>query len=640
MPTSIFTSDSLINSEVELPEDSSVWSQKISEVLFSTHPELTSFPSSLNIDKFEPIKLYAKGTYTFDISGHVVIFPIIIQAKRLQPLDVALVDDEWRPITAEYIADLEAGAELGKDTENTSGFYTRSTPIGGTRVPYETTTALNPGVEFGNGGRYVTASVMTEDSKAKLIERIKTDPKIGEALANNKLAKKVFREIVHTELPDGGIKAAAVVRKDANTAVVSIKTASGEVLTDTKDMTNMKPFITKLAGADAYSNFIKEGCMSSIFGGRGAMSGKMMEDVAEDSEDLSTMIPEILKKLMSGGMMGSNIHGSHGSKPTMIIKIKRVHGGEPKELGALSGGGMFSHIRKSLMGSKPEMGCDSVLDNDDIATDDHDITSAGDLLPMTSDNEAIEPVRVTKVLNLPMAQVLVGETVEGGEPFTGIIMKQLDTKLASDIESMSALIPKEGRVTMPFGSILVKIAKDTDTLSSKGAVLNAIKSRVMKVSKKACLHKTGKLEYSLDGKYIIGTNNVKAALAMKGISNSVAETFIKTANVHGKVDIYVTADKVKAPEALVNKLASAADWIKLASITRDTEESVDSVLSLGLLDGKGNTGRDELLPIIDDANSKLAKLLVSARLGMPNLDQVEISDAINALQDVAKSFKM
>lgn len=644
MPTSIFKSDSLLNSEIELPEDSTVWSQKISEALFSAHPELVPFPSSLNIDKFEPIKLYAKGTYTFDIGGHKVVFPVIVKAKRLQPMDVALVDDDWRPITTEYIEELATGSQLGEATDNTSGFYTRSTPIGGTRVPYETTTTLNPGVEFANGGRYITAS-----AQRKLIDRVKNDPKIAKALQHNAVAYKAFDKVLRAAPMPANIKAASVVRKGKDTANVSVKLASGEIQTEVKSISAVKPFINKIAGNDAYLSFLKKGGMSKVLTNSAAISTHDIDTTVKEAADLSSIIPQILDKITSeGGPLKGGMFSSDGShKPVMIIRIKRIskhpimgsHGA-----GMLGmGDGMkrlFSMLDKPTLGNGLEtMSCghnDDDNDDDSLAdifnNEASEATPSDTILPMISDSEALEPIRVERVMNTPMAKVIIGKTAESGEAFTGIIMQQMDSKIASVADNITKSIPEEGRIFLPANTRFLKVAIDNSHVASKAELRHVLTTKAASCASKKLLIKTGQDEYTFDNKHYVGVNNVKAAMAMAEIDDETSNKFLKLAENKHKVTIYCQTNENNV------KIASAIDWIKIASILRDTEESVNSVLNLGL-DENNSIDKPELLNLIEQIESKLAKLLVSARLGEEDVNQSEVSDAIGALQEVAANLK-
>lgn len=639
MPTSIFKSDSLLNSEMELPEDSTVWSQKISETLFSIHPELTPFPSSLNIDKFEPIKLYAKGTYTFEIGGHTVVFPIIVKSKRLQPMDVALVDDDWRPITSEYIEELATGDQLGEATDNTSGFYTRSAPIGGTRVPHETTTTLNPGVEFAGGGRYITAS-----AQRKLIDRVKNDPKIAAALRSNANAYSAFDKILTATPVANAIKAAAVVRKDSNTAHVSVKFASGDIKTEVKTLAEVKPFITKISGDNAYVDFLKTGGVTKVTSTSSAISTACIDNIAKQASDLSSIIPQILEKITGSGspLKGGIFSSDGGISPTMIIKIKRakkhpIHGEHGAGMLGMGGGlrKLFSMLDKPAVGihGADDMPC---MKSDELPEFEDETAPHDTVLPMISEAEAIEPIRVERVMHTPMAKIIIGKTADGGDVFTGIIMKQLDAKIASVAEDISKSIPTEGRMFLPATTKLVKIAMDSSHVATKAELKHVLTTKAASLGDFKTLLKTGSNEYTFDGVQYIGINNVKAAMAMAEINDDLATDFLKVAESKRKVTIYC---QTNTDNAIMNKVANAADWIKIASILRDTEESVNSVLSLGLNDGKSSVDKPEVLSLINQIESKLAKLLVAARLGDENIDQSEISDAIGALQEVAVSLK-
>lgn len=639
MPNSIFSPDNLLNSEIELPEDSAVWSQKISETIFSVHPYLANFPSTLNIDKFEPIKLYAKGTYVFKINNTEVIFPVIIQAKRLQPFDVALIDGSWHPVSEDLISRLAMTSQLGQGTENISDFNTQSSPIGGTRVPYETVTALNPGVEFANGGRYITASAISKQAKEDLQKRIDTDTKLAQALNNNPTAREVFKKALSTKETTSNIKAAAVVRKDMETATVFIKAASGKVLSENKKISTLKPFINKIAGENGYTNFIKEGFASSSCGNHG-MSDRVLDMISDNTMDLKTIIPKILEKITSSGSpaKGMLIDGGGNTAPSVIIKIKKISkipGMGEHHLGGLMGGGLFKSIKDSVLGLNP-FEEDAALDDVPFETSKiEELKDTDTVLPMLSESEGVEPIRVVKVMDTPTAKVIIGKGAESGHDFTGVLLKPVSDK-AANAEDM---IPTKNRMILPPTTKFIKVSMAKGFPKSTGEYQYIMKSAMAKVTTPVELRKVGKHEYFLDEERHIGTGTVKAALAMSGISAEAAGEYIKQANKFKRVTVY-TPKSMKVASGLISKIKDAADWIKLASIIRDSEESVDSVLSLGLLDNDSSEDKERLVPLLEQTMSQLSKLLVSARLGMPDLDQAEIITAIQALQEVSDTLRM
>lgn len=639
MPTSIFSPDNILNSEVELPEDSSTWSQKISEILFSVHPELAQFPSKLSIDKFEPMKLYAKGTYIFNINGKTLIVPIIVKAKKLQPLDVALIDDRWQYLTPELIQSMELTTNIGEGTDNTSGFYQENVPLRGTRVPYETVTSLNPGVEFSEGGRYITASAK---SIKNLEERLKVDTKLASALSKNTTARKVFENIMSNKQLN--VKCAAFTRKDINTVTTHLKLASGEVIIEDKPTSKVKALVTKLAGDSAYNKLIKTGfaAMPCMHAGISASLPDMLADAPSMIKDLLPKITSMLEQGPAGLRLLEG--GDIKAKPAIVIKIKRVTSpisplmGDSKNLGALFEDGKFKLLKDDALATEPTD--KPGIKTETMAEADPDSMSEGDnILPLLSDNEALEPIKVEKVVTLPIGKAIIGKATDSGSRFVGIMLNRYDSKLAADVDNLMESLPKEGREFLPPTTRFIKIS-EASLITNRAEYKHLIKKALIKQgSKTHDLYYLGNGEYRLDDNYILGDNNIKAAMMLLNMSEASADVLIKEANAKKYVKIYTHEDSSVSPE-IIKKIKTAADWAKIASVIDDTEESVDSVLSLGLLDNENEHDKDEILPLLDSVESKLVKLLVAARLGAQNLDKTELLDAIKALQEVSNSLKM
>ncbi len=78
--------------------------------------------------------------------------------------------------------------------------------------------------------------------------------------------------------------------------------------------------------------------------------------------------------------------------------------------------------------------------------------------------------------------------------------------------------------------------------------------------------------------------------------------------------------------------------VKEAS-TLANKNSVDAILSLGLMNKRNVLEYISYIPQYEQCSSELAKLLVAARLGLPNMDAISIKEAMEGLAQVIYALK-
>jgi hypothetical protein len=618
MPTDLFDTN-LLSNEIELPEDHSQWTQRISEVLFSEIPELSQFPSQLLIDKFEPVKLYAKGSYVFDVNGNKVVFPVIIKAKKLQPFDVFLLNDTWHPLDKDMLNELMMSGELGQPVEPPPEFYM-------SQLENQSPPSVNSRGAIMGTEKVITASVMTEDGKRELVDKLTNDDELKRRIAKNSAAKGVYTEALKAEPSSkGNLKAVLVKRASVNTAEMHTATKTGAFSKSTMPLSEAKEFIKKAFGDKAYIDFIKSGHVM--------LTGPVRP--AFTMSELKGLIDKTAMELTSPDSV-SALTQSLDKKPAVIIRIRKIDrmGGEgPHGLGAMMPGGLFKMV-KSLLGMGG--GCHEGFSMGDSPIES--LTRDDVAMPMLSESEGVEPIKIQKVMDLPMGKVLIGAGQVSGGMFCGVLLDKYDRGKTASINEAVKLLPKGYDVTyLPSSTKFVKISGIAEAIQTKDEFLQ--KAAALGRRFHITVRKLGQ-EYHIktaNSKAIYCKDKIEAEFLLRahGITKEAAGRYLKESEDFKPINVLFLRDPF-AKTASAN-IAGAVDWMKIAADI-DDEESVDSVLSLGFLTPENISKYYEYLPAFKTVLSKLAQMLVSLRLGNDVTNESSIKKAIEGLKDVVKEL--
>jgi len=624
MPTDLFDTN-LLSNEIELPEDHSQWTQKISEVLFSEVPELSQFPSQLLIDKFEPVKLYAKGSYVFDVNGNKVVFPVIVKGKKLQPFDVFLLNDQWHPLDKDLLSELMMSGEIGQPVEPPPEFY--MTQLENQSPPSVNTRGAIMGTE-----KVITASVVTETGKKELVKAL-NDSNLKEKVASNKAAKKIYTEALKAEPSSKGLlKCAMVKRCGPRNAVIYTATKTGKFDTKTMDLSEAKKFIKQAFGDKAYLDFIKQGSVMRAYSPVPAFTMR----------ELKAMVDKVAMEIDEPGPMQA-LTQSLDKKPTVIIRIRKIDNmdGAPRHgLGAMMPGGLFKMV-KSMLGMGSGMG---PMDGSGPGCAEFNERPMNDLkrddltVPITAPGEGVEPIKVQKVMELPMGKVLIGSGQVSGGMFCGVLLDKYDSSKTAAVNESMKMLPKGYEVVyLPANTQFVKISGVADVIQTKDEFLQ--KAAALGRRYHVTIRKAGP-EYHIkmaNNDSMLCSNKDVAMFVLRshGIEKEAAERYLRESEAFRPVNVLFLRDPF-AKTAFVFK-ASAVDWMKIAADI-DDEESVDSVLSLGFLTPENISKYYEYLPVFKTVLSKLAQMLVSLRLGNDIARENSIKQAIEGLKSVVREL--
>lgn len=616
----LFEHDDL-NYEVELPEDPSQWTEQINGILFTKYPELINFPAKLALDKFEPQKLYAKGSYILDINNSKLIIPVIVKSKKLQPLDIALINNKWVYLTPELLSDLINGSmSLGESMDNKDAvdFYSQSIQ---NDVPYG---------NFDRNTRTITASVINNKQKADLAKAIVSDKDIKIACAKNPAFNNAAVSILSQDAGRARkYKSAFVTRDGFLNGHIYVTDANDKREKISTSFSEAKNFVKKHM-PESYVDFIKTGsaCMlGDDFMADGHSLGGM---------GLGGMLGKLMKKITGPGMF--SLLGDSGQKPVLVIKIKRVSKpseGDSDLLGLGEKGSVFD------VNDKEGMPC--AVNSDEILNScenlDADALKADtDVMPV-SNNEYLEPVRVSKIIDLPIGKAIIGETKASQDTFVGLILNKYNKdKTASDCLS---LLPKLAKpVILSPDTKFIKISS-----AENAGYYNSAKECLAAACNDYNMIKIFERDANTIAIKTAGENIICERLSMPYYLNSLGVPTQEIAKIAKDILNNKTAmaavpkkRKIKLSEKAKAKIASI-NWLKVATYM-PSEESVDSALALDYLDDETISEFYSKVPEYKNTLSELSKLLASVRLGNEIANEATVKNAIEALSDLINDLTL
>ena len=372
---------------------------------------------------------------------------------------------------------------------------------------------------------------------------------------------------------------------------------------------------------EQYVDFIKSGSASIFSDNENPDSFGM--------HGLGGILNKIMQKVQGPGMF--NFMDDNGSKPVMVIKIKSVAGpGEGGGLGRMLGigkGGLMHDVSDSeaMPSSMPESDITGSLD----CKSPDDLLDGDEILPRDG-NEYLEPITVSKTLDLPFGKAILGETKQSGDTFVGIILSKFNkNKLAADY---SALLPKNVTPTILSPNVkLYKIASEHNE-----GIIKTAKECMRSLASNANLVTA----YYRDGNTIaIKTAKENIVCSKDALPYYLSSFGIKKADISEAQDLldnqskasFITPKRVstKLSNSLVRKL-NKVSWVKVAAYL-DSEESVDSALALDYIDGDSVSEFYDEIPVYKKALASMAKLMASVRLGNDIVGEETLKTAMKAL---------
>ena len=264
------------------------------------------------------------------------------------------------------------------------------------------------------------------------------------------------------------------------------------------------------------------------------------------------------------------------------------------------------------------------------------IKQAGDLAVAT------RPVEITNIsttyLNKEKLASLHAKDLSTGLPLVFTVVPGLQ-KIASIADQVIAL-PADFEF-LPIGGKSVRVCSDANDFvaSEKAKVASSHNATLVSDGSSYSLRGSSA---DLLGHSILSPSEAEFALGAMGLSGAQARSIVKQASQRGSATFnsrpVVAEDVVKSEIQNRVSLVSAnqiaplrVDLVKEASVIVD-RETVDSILSLQFMTPENVGIYVDYIPELEKAASKVAEVLVAARLGM---DDVKESAAKNAMSQLS-----
>ncbi|MAP23580.1 MAG: hypothetical protein CL582_21845 [Alteromonadaceae bacterium] len=188
-------------------------------------------------------------------------------------------------------------------------------------------------------------------------------------------------------------------------------------------------------------------------------------------------------------------------------------------------------------------------------------------------------------------------------------------RYATDMTSMDKVASREDRM------MEVSLYTDGSEFSFSGRPVEGF-------TKKAGLS-------SLDAALLLGVLGDTQEGALKKIASAVKNTsisFVSSRKLGGKEKVAVDKEAVRMAEVINIDLIKEA-----ASLTNS--DTVDSVLSLNFVTPENIMGYVDSIPVLEDASSKLAELLIGVRLGLSDVPESAVSSSVRGLERAIQGLK-
>jgi hypothetical protein len=235
-----------------------------------------------------------------------------------------------------------------------------------------------------------------------------------------------------------------------------------------------------------------------------------------------------------------------------------------------------------------------------------------------------------------------GTTIAYAHPLRGVgHFKVASVNKIVPVESNVQLIPEDYTfVPLEFGARYSDDAYSMDKIASRRAYINGV-SVVSDGS-----------EYSfrgahIDEKSLSDLSHSEALLVLSDLGDTPDGAYRKLASAkNGKTPLFSASvpRKTKTASAEISNNVIAlvqhikSDLVKEASVFTNSE-TVDTVLSLNFITPENVAGYVDSIPVLDEAGSKLAELLVGVRLGLSDIPESAVSSALTGMERAIKGLK-
>jgi len=643
--------------DARLSDNSDTWVQEVMQELMKQHPYLGQFEIMPEMTKVEGEKGYGFGYFTAqnrtaapaspagealaaEVGVSSIKIPIIIKEQKLYSFDVFVTNakpSKALPLTEERVRQAMFRPQLFDTTGQPPGatsladqLYPPGRDNSGMASHASVTT---PAMKLGSAKpKYLMEAIGNTINKSdirKVSSSLERNMKVAMALKVND-ATRPFMQYLATLEPLEGEQIAKVAAASIQPNVIMLtRSADGyhlkmassdrfapeEVVTDRASMVD-------IAGED----MVKETDSSGV---SVVSTDPVVRDVAEDEKaEVIQRFGEWRVKTLDGkeimGWVFPTVLDFDGTQLPM----------------SLFSNGSDAAMQDKIAGSFVGSGANIIRGR---------MNGNGFFYRITSEGTALAFVP-GKVLH-PFA-----DDVGQGVIFESVLGEQCRVRLAVGLKAITKIGPEEYAIPgdvrwLPFdGSALVKLVSEPDTFSKVASVKQASKLVHIISDGQTWSFKGGgglsKLAHeditglsAPDALFISCCVGMDELTAMKALAISGQRGHVKIAGCRVIKTAHESLnDSRERAKQLWSGLPTRYNLLKEAASLEDAT-TVDKVLSIGFLNPENVSTFVSYLPEIDRTVSKLAELLVAIRLGLKDVPEIAVKNAMQRLDEVTMALK-
>lgn len=633
---------------IKLSDNADNWQQEISSEIYKHLPYLTDFSVNVLLERVNPERGYAFGSAQVtnktdqpSPAGPTVTIPLLVKDRLLQSLDVMMKDGKAFPLSEER---LQTSLFDGRTFETSSrkpvdqGLVDQLHPP--IRTGYGSGSGVTTGAASGGGagfGKFASlceaiASTVSEEAVDNLVDTIMGDEQVKLASVHNEAFQAAVLGIAECDRQSLQKTAASMVDNIRPTAVQFTKTAEGN-------------FRIKWAAAEAFAPQEAEAGpgQAQDMAGTDAIQGMQPgENVTVGTEQAEKPDPKVVTpapvehfgqyRVMD---MDSNQEKTGWVMPVMDFACDELPmllftDGESYSLQDTVVGVLVDNSSEGIPTGEPQGNGAFVLQREDgsyIAT-----------LPVSIQNQTQDP--------------------EGNASFMAedAFGQQLELSLVQGLQTCESMgegkygIPADMQF-MPLGEAihLAKFSDEPEKVKEARAMPRA-----------ALLRSTGDGEFHLDGipfaklaseeRQWLNAGDAEFLMVTAGMNQFQTREKLAEATQQGHANLYglnhitplssVHEEAVKEASALLQDFPYdlRRDLIKEAAALEDSE-TADKILAMNFLNPENIGIFAGYLPELDEAASKLAEMLIAARMGMNQVDEGALERSMLNLEEVIKGLR-
>ena len=665
------TSDATSRGYRSLPQDKDSWASVITGLVYKVIPPDLPIQASVHMNQVDEINGFGIGSVRLaDQDGQVKAFlPIVVRRFKLAPLDVIVSNDKFKPLSEDFVRHLFSSDEMTEGLADKRDLREYSD-----QDLTSLTTPPAQGMYNYASDRSGFLSTISEDDQATFRSLLAQDATVlGELNALNKTAhvqgllavpeqEKVAatRDLITTweKLAEGkyriltsdGTFGPKVVEVDEKGLRVSIKDADPENKDQLLDRVHREGAVTrseldKREDEDLANQNLNEGPAGSEVL---LYRVDKAEPKVGDEHSMGFAMTSAGAKIR--GVLFTNVIGLNGKKvDTKLFVGRGVSGIQPKIAIEPTSGKL--DMQSDFQDTMPKVGETGTM----VHFKDQ---SAVALVPVT-----IRSVRVSPDPNPAAAAVVLNATTMLGD--------EVVLSISPTIKGIVETTPKgsrrgKKRYTISSSFHWLPMGDFKEFATTPDMMKNATDFEKKAMASKARIINTG-IGYCLQAPWVkvaeedtgmdfgcLSTGEISHVLSGLGCHTKTAAGILRIADARPSVTViglrHGEMKKEASPFVGEEKLSSIRARVKIVTpmvvrFSREIEkrgghkDTVDTVLDLNFLNPQNISYFTSLVPKFDDTIDALSKLLVAARVGLPEIEEDSVRATLKNLTSIKDDLR-